>query len=187
MTDIPDFAMERWQSTWEHTVRYNLAESGVHPLSLAELTGPDEFESLLSTGMGYIQTNGTDALKLAIAGQYPGAEPDNILVTTGSIEANFLLMWKLLRPGDTVLCMRPNFLQIEGLIQAFGAQCSPFYLREELDWGLDTEHLNGLSDLRNVRAIVVTDPNNPVGRGLPESQRGARHGVRLVLLLQAGS
>lgn len=31
------FEMERWQSTWEHRVRYNLSESGVHPLTVREL------------------------------------------------------------------------------------------------------------------------------------------------------
>ena len=29
------FAMERWQSTWENRVQYNLSESGVHPLTVA--------------------------------------------------------------------------------------------------------------------------------------------------------
>ena len=28
------FEMERWQSVFEHRVRYNLSESGVDPLSL---------------------------------------------------------------------------------------------------------------------------------------------------------
>jgi aspartate/methionine/tyrosine aminotransferase len=173
MTRLPDFSMERWQSEWEHVVRYNLAESGVHPLSMNELIGPEDFESLLSTGLGYIQTDGTEALKQNIAGLYPGVTPENILVTTGSIEANFLSMWHLLEPNDSVLFMRPNFLQMEGLIQAFGARSHPFYLKEELDWGLDMEDLDRLKSLQNVRAIVVTDPNNPVGRGLPESQRFA--------------
>ena len=31
------FQLERWQSTWENRVRYNLSESGVHPLSIREL------------------------------------------------------------------------------------------------------------------------------------------------------
>ena len=34
---IRDFEMERWQSTWENTVEYNLTESGVHPITPAEL------------------------------------------------------------------------------------------------------------------------------------------------------
>lgn len=165
--------MERWQSEWEHIVRYNLAESGVHPLSLSDLISPEDVESLLSTGLGYIQTDGTAALKRNIAGLYPGAEPENILVTTGSIEANFLLMWQLVGPDDTVLFMRPNFLQMEGLIQAFGERSQPFYLKEEIDWALDTQDLEGLMRLPNVKAVVVTDPNNPVGRVLPESQRRA--------------
>jgi hypothetical protein len=37
MTAFRPFAMERWQSTWEHRVRFNLSESGVHPLSTREL------------------------------------------------------------------------------------------------------------------------------------------------------
>jgi hypothetical protein len=31
------FAMERWQSIYENQVAYNLSESGVHPLTIAEL------------------------------------------------------------------------------------------------------------------------------------------------------
>src|SRR2546430_14459898 len=34
------FELERWQSTWEHRVRFNLSESGVHPLSIQELLRP---------------------------------------------------------------------------------------------------------------------------------------------------
>jgi hypothetical protein len=34
---IPPFELERNQSLWENIVEYNVSESGVHPLSLAEL------------------------------------------------------------------------------------------------------------------------------------------------------
>ena len=36
-TKFVPFELERWQSTWENRVRYNLSESGVHPLSSREL------------------------------------------------------------------------------------------------------------------------------------------------------
>jgi len=36
--NIEPFALERMQSTWENLVDYNLSESGVHPLSFAELS-----------------------------------------------------------------------------------------------------------------------------------------------------
>src|SRR5205823_3832248 len=39
VTRFVPFELERWQSTWENRVRFNLSESGVHPLSIQELLG----------------------------------------------------------------------------------------------------------------------------------------------------
>jgi len=183
---IPKFAMERWQSEWEHHVRFNLGESGVHPLRLNEVIPADERDALFKTELAYLQTDGTSELKESIARLYPGATADNILVTTGSVEANFHLLWSLLEPGDRVLFMRPNFLQMQGLTQAFGAHSIPFYLKEPEDWTLD---LNEVSDLcsEGVKLIVVTDPNNPAGSVLSLEQRkgleelAARAGAWLVV------
>ena len=72
------FELERWQSTWENRVRYNLSESGVHPLSireLLELAGASR-EPLLDVRLGYSQSNGTDLLRSRIAALYPGVAPD---------------------------------------------------------------------------------------------------------------
>src|SRR5207244_4515581 len=52
------FELERWQSTWENRVRYNLSESGVHPLSiheLLELAGASP-APLLDVRLGYSQS-----------------------------------------------------------------------------------------------------------------------------------
>src|SRR5216117_2929651 len=118
------FELERWQSTWENRVRFNLSESGVHPLSIQELLGLAGASALplLEVRLGYSQSNGTDLLRSRIAALYPGASPDQILVTTGSAEANFCVCWRLIEPGDTVALMLPNYLQTWGLAQNFGAQ-----------------------------------------------------------------
>src|SRR5437879_2083094 len=107
------FELERWQSTWEHRVRFNLSESGVPPLSIQELLGLAGASSLplLEVRLGYSQSNGTDQLRGRIAALYPGASPDQVLVTTGSSEANFVLCWRLIEPGDKVAVMLPNYLQ----------------------------------------------------------------------------
>jgi len=81
------FAMERMQSLWENRVRFNLSESGVHPLRLADLVDPSE---LADTVLGYPQTNGSLDLRVAASRQYPGSGPDNVLVTNGTAEANFI-------------------------------------------------------------------------------------------------
>ena len=80
------FDLERWQSTWENRVRFNLSESGVHPLSVRELLdlAGSTADPLLDVRLGYSQLNGTDVLRERIAALYPGAAPDQVLVTTGS-------------------------------------------------------------------------------------------------------
>ncbi|SVE43180.1 uncharacterized protein METZ01_LOCUS496034, partial [marine metagenome] len=91
------FAMERWQSTYEHAVRFNLSESGVEPLTLGELlelVGLDAGE-LHGTLIEYNPSDGSPALRSAIAEMYPDATPGNVLVTNGGAEANFVTSWLL--------------------------------------------------------------------------------------------
>src|SRR5215469_3986736 len=98
--------MERMQSTWENIVKHNLSESGVHPVALQELvTDPRDLEAMLQIELGYGQSNGTIELRNRIAAMYPGASADNIMVTNGSSEANFLATWMLIEPGDEMVIM----------------------------------------------------------------------------------
>src|SRR5690242_762106 len=103
---IEVFELERWQSVWEHKVELNIAESGVLPLAAIELADdPRELDRILALPLGYPQTNGTEELRARIASLYSGADPDNVLVTCGGAEANFLSVWALLEPGDEVVVM----------------------------------------------------------------------------------
>jgi len=167
---IEYFKMERMQSRWENVVDYNLSESGVHPLRLDELASPEEIQDILQTRLGYLQTNGTPELKEKISTLYPGSGADNILVTAGSAEANFLLAWSLIEPGDEFLFMIPNYMQLWGLAKSFGAEVKTFALREDLDWNPDPAELKRLVTPRT-KIIAVTNPNNPTGAQLsPESR-----------------
>ena len=169
---IDIFKMERMQSTWENVVDYNLSESGVHPLDLKELLTPAEIEDLTGIGLGYTQTNGTVGLRERIARLYPGIGLDQILATAGSSEANFLLMWSLIEPGDEVLFELPNYMQMGGLMRAFGANVKTFRLRESLGWQPDLDEMRRLVTPKT-KLIVLTNPNNPTGSVLSaESMRG---------------
>ncbi len=170
--NIETFKMERMQSTWENLVDYNLSESGVHPLDLEELLTPEELEELSRVGIGYTQTNGTPGLRAEIARLYPGIGPDQILTTAGSSEANFLLMWSRIEPGDEVLFELPNYMQMWGLLRAFGADVKAFRLRQGLGWQPDLDELRKLVT-RKTKLIVLTNPNNPTGAVLsPEAMDG---------------
>src|SRR2546428_6684998 len=166
------FELERWQSTWENRVRYNLSESGVHPLSIQELLGLAGASALplLEVRLGYSQSNGTDLLRSRIAALYPGISSDQILVTTGSAEANFCVCWRLIEPGDTVAVMLPNYLQTWGLAQNFGAQVRGFPLRPELGWGQTAEEISA-AIAPGTKLVVVTNPHNPTGHILSDEMR----------------
>jgi aspartate/methionine/tyrosine aminotransferase len=159
---IDVFKMERMQSTWENVVDYNLSESGVHPLTLKELLPPAELDALADVSICYSQTNGTIGLRQNIARLYPGLGLEQILVTAGSSEANFLLMWSLIEPGDEVLFELPNYMQMAGLLRSFGAKVKPFRLHESLGWQPDLDEMRKLVTAKT-KLIVLTNPNNPTG------------------------
>lgn len=159
---IEIFKMERMQSLWENMVDFNLSESGVHPLTLKEFLSEEELEKLAAVDIGYTQTNGTPRLRENISLLYPGISPEQIMVTAGSSEANFLLMWALLEPGDELVFELPNYMQMWGLSRSFGARVKPLWLRSELDWQPDLDELRKLVN-GNTRMIILTNPNNPTG------------------------
>lgn len=164
---IETFELERRQSVWENIVKYNLTESGVHPYTLAELLDKDKIRKLLSTRLGYGQTNGSIELREAISRLYPGADLDNVLVTNGSAEANFIGIWSNLEPDDELILMLPNYMQIWGIARSFGIKVTPFYLKEELNWQPDIEELRTLISPRT-KMIAVCNPNNPTGAVLTD-------------------
>jgi aspartate/methionine/tyrosine aminotransferase len=167
------FEMERMMSEWENVVEYNLSESGVHPMTARELVeDPALLDRLLVTNLDYSQTNGTPELRDRICALYPGANPDNVLVTTGAAEANFIATWTLLEPGDELVLMLPNYMQIWGVAKSMGITVKPFHLREDLGWSPDLEELaSAVTD--RTRVIAVCNPNNPTGRILTEAEMDA--------------
>jgi len=147
---LEPFLMERFQSTWENLVDYNLSESGVHPMTVWELLeeDPQTREVIFRQELGYGQSNGTIALREKIAALYRGATPDHILVTNGTSEANFVVIWSLVERDDEVVLMLPNYMQIWGISRGFQGAVRPFHLREETDWRPDLEELGKRSRQR---------------------------------------
>ena len=137
---IVPFEMERWQSTWENSVDFNLSESGVQPIPLRELLRDEAVtERFLDHPLAYSQGNGTPELRAQIAALYRGATPSHVLVTNGSSEANLLAMWHLVEKGDEVVVMLPNYMENWGLAQIFGGNVKALPLREDRKWEFDPD------------------------------------------------
>lgn len=170
---IEAFELERWQSVWENRIELNIAESGVDPLSVRELVeDAADLERLLDVRLGYAQTNGSEELRARIAALYSNANANNILLTCGGAEANYVSTWALVERGDEVVFMQPNYMQVGLLAKGFGATVKPWWLREELKWAPDADELAKLVTPRT-KIIALCNPSNPTGAVLSEEAMNA--------------
>ena len=169
---LETFLLERNQTLYENEVEINLTESGVKAMTLREFLTPAEQQELLDLPLGYGHTEGSPALRRAIAALYPGAGPENVLVTAGSAEANFVAAWSLLGDGGGAAMMLPNYLQVAGLAKSFGAAIATFSLRPERGWALDREAL-ARAVAPGTRVVSVCNPNNPTGHVLTPEEMDA--------------
>jgi len=172
MSTFVPFHLERWQSTWENRVKFNLSESGVHPLSVRDLLSLADAaaDTLLDVRLGYSQSNGTDRLRERIADLYPGASPNQVLVTTGSAEANHIVCWRLIGRGDKVAIMLPNYLQTWGMTQNLGGVVNGFSLSQDGGWEPDADEIRR-AIVPGTKLVVVTNPHNPTGHILSDENR----------------
>lgn len=170
---IETFELERWQSVWENRVELNISESGVEPMTLAELLGSgEEAERLMHLPLGYPQTNGSEATRAGVARQFPGASAANVLITTGGSEANYVTAWSLLEPGDELIFMMPNYMQVAGFARSLGVTVKPWWLRESLGWQADPDELAKLVTSKT-KLIAICNPNNPTGTVMSEAAMDA--------------
>ena len=168
------FAVEQYLSDFEQGVDYHFSESGVEPVKfgeLLELAGLEP-EIFLDTPINYPEVNGFRSLRERIASFYPGAGPDNVLVTVGASEANYIIAQTLFHEGGELVTMQPTYLQITGGARNLGATVKTVPLIEEDGWALDTDALNSaVSD--ETTAITIVNPNNPTGHIMVEQEREA--------------
>lgn len=166
---IEPFALERWMTAHELHVKYDIAESGILPLTVNDLLSmepPDDrsrtLERLLGLRLGYSEAMGTLDLRRRLAETYVRCEPDNILVTTGAIEANFLLFNVLLKAGAHVVAPYPAYQQLYSVPRAIGCDVSLWRLGPDEGSRYDVGELERLVTPRT-RLIVVNTPHNPTG------------------------
>ena len=87
---IEPFQLERWMTTYELSVKWDIAESGIAPMSTREVLDflppderPETLERLLDLRLGYSEARGSAELRELLAATYVDTSSDNILVTTG--------------------------------------------------------------------------------------------------------
>jgi aspartate/methionine/tyrosine aminotransferase len=107
-----------------------------------------------------------------VAALYEGAMPDNVLVTVGASEANYIIANTLLESGDEVAVMRSTYMQLSGAAANLGANVRSFSLDGTRDWELDLDELKDAVTPKT-KVISIVNPNNPTGKILSDIEMNA--------------
>lgn len=161
---LPEFRLEAYFGEWEFKARHNLAASDAQTLSLGQLLAQADDEDKYAwqhLRLGYIPSEGSAALRAAIAATYDGVSPDDVLTFAGAEEGIFCAMHALLSAGDHAAVLVPSYQSMESIPRSI-CDVSGIALREENGFRLHIEDVRAA--LRpNTKMIAVNFPNNPTG------------------------
>lgn len=131
----------------------NIAETCCASVSVNDLIGLSTDKSAKSpldtdTKLTYGPIRGSNTLRSRIAALCSGdstqIDVDDVIVTSGAINANFLTLYSLIGPGDHVVCVYPTYQQLYSVPTCLGAQVDLWKLREKDGFRLN---VNDLLDL----------------------------------------
>lgn len=164
---IDPFGVEIWMNAYETDCAFNLAETCVHSMTVAELlalTGRNEraLDAVLPMRLTYGAIRGSEALRAAIAALYDRQGPDDVIVTHGTIGANHLVHQALVARGDRVVSIVPTYQQHTSIPASLGAEVVELRLRESNGWLPDLDALEAMVT-PGTRLVTLTNPNNPTG------------------------
>ncbi len=126
---------------------------------------------------------GLHDLRSALAGQFAGAGPENIIVTNGAKQALFTLFHVLCDGDDEIILPSPCWVSFSEQIKLAGGV--PVTVPSRPDHQLDLDAVEAAVTPRT-KAIVINTPNNPTGAVYPREDLQAaeriahRHGLLLV-------
>jgi aspartate/methionine/tyrosine aminotransferase len=161
----------------ETKCKYNIAETCCASISIDELQSfaEDKNRPIIQTSQAltYGAIRGSDALRSNLARLYSAkiAEPlapELIITTPGAIQANYLVAYALVGPGDHVICHYPTYQSLYEVPKQLGAEVDLWKAKAENDWVPDIEELKALIK-PNTKLIVINNPNNPTGAVLRKS------------------
>jgi aspartate/methionine/tyrosine aminotransferase len=94
---------------------------------------------------------------------------DDVLITAGAAEANYLCFRQLLAPGDEIVTETPGWPQAAVMARGIGADLRLVKRREENGWRLDLDELAAAVTAKT-KLIFLSNPNNPTGQLLTEAE-----------------
>jgi len=164
--------LESWMRDYYFNTEIDIGSSGVENFSLSELYKLTNLtqEELNNVVFHDSSTLGSLPLRQAIASRWSNGDPEQVMVTHGSSEANFLIMNGLLNAGDEVVVLDPCYQQLFSIAESIGCQLKHWLLRSENNFAPDVEEVKKLITPRT-RMVIVNFPHNPTGASLTQQEQ----------------
>ncbi len=138
-------------------IKYNLTESSTTDKSLADLNIHLDENMLLCYGDHF----GDQKLRELIAARY-GVAADDVNVTVGACMALFIIYSSLLKPGDRLLLMHPNYPANIEIPRSLGCQVDLYELQLSEGFRLDVDKMIAMIQ-PETKIVSITYPHNPTG------------------------
>lgn len=143
-------------------VKFNLTESSYRDTRFGDLKL--ELKDLI---LSYNDHLGHPGLRTQIAGDL-GLEAHQVITTVGAASALFIVATSILKSGDRMLVVRPNYATNIETPRAIGAEIDFYSLTPENNFEIDLDAF--LSKITaHTKLVSLTHPHNPTGTTLPES------------------
>jgi aspartate/methionine/tyrosine aminotransferase len=145
-----------WFRNYWHDIEYDLAISGIHPVSQKELN-----IKIDDLNFGKTLFYGHPRLVELISEIY-GVAKNEILITSGSTQANFLICALLLSEGEEVIVEYPVYTPLLDVVRLFNPKVKLLERKFEELYKLNVERLNEMVS-KKTKMIVFTNIHNPSG------------------------
>jgi aspartate/methionine/tyrosine aminotransferase len=138
-------------------IRYNLSESSISDLALADLD-----LTLPNLTLLYGEHRGSERLRSLIVAGEKNLTAADVLITGGAAGALFIVATALLRPEDHLVVIRPNYATNIETPRAIGCAVTTVDLAFDAGFHIDLDALAAAITPRT-RLISITCPHNPTG------------------------
>jgi aspartate aminotransferase len=158
--EIFDLAIHRDDTVFLHVGEPDFPTPG-HIVAAAAEAASAGF-TRYTANRGYLSLREAIRRKLNRVNGYD-VDPDQIVVTSGGVNALMETFMALLEPGDEILVPDPAWPNYMMGIEAIGAVPLGYRLERELDYEPDLDRLAELARRPRVKAMLVNSPSNPTG------------------------
>lgn len=155
-------------------IQYNLAESSVTDARLGDLN-----LDLTDLVLAYSDHYGKPELRALLTDGASPLQPDHVLLTVGAAAALFIVATSLLKAGDHMIVVYPNYATNIETPRQIGADTEFYRIDFDHGWQIDVDEL--AARIRpETRYVSITVPHNPTGAMISRTQL-----ERLVDLVEA--